>query len=225
MSIKDWPASERPREKLLQHGVKALTDAELLAILVRVGIRGLSAVDLSRLLLNKFGSLNAVFSAPQWDLCQQKGIGDSAFVQFQVVIEISRRLLKETITTQPCMSDSQIVTDYLRLKLGNLPHECLLLLYLDCQHKIINLEKIAVGSIAEQKISMRELVQAILKYHASAIILVHNHPSGSNHFSKEDIAFTNKIMSVLKPIDVEVLDHFLVTNNQVTSLRSTHILK
>ncbi len=218
MSIKHWPCMERPREKLLAQGAASLSNAELLAILLRTGTQGLSAVDLARDLLSRFGGLNAIFAAPQWELCEQKGIGNAAFLQLQVVSQLAQRQLKEQILQKAALGNSQLVSDYLRLHLSSLKHECLVLIYLNCQHQVIDMAEVASGGLQSQSVSMRLLAEAALKQQAAAIILVHNHPSGLLCFSDADITFTDHVRQALRPLDIDVLDHFLVAGNSILSM-------
>lgn len=218
MSIKMWPASEQPREKLLQQGAKALSDAELLAIVLRTGTVGHSAVDLARMLLMRFGCLSNVLHASLLDLGQQKGIGQAAYLQFQAILHLSERVLKEDIESGEFLHNSQAVADYLRLRMGHLSHECLLVIYLNSQHQVITMEELCSGGLSEQHVSPRLLVGEALKQQAAALVFVHNHPGGLPVFSKEDCVFTQKMDEILAPLDIVVLDHFLIAKDKMVSL-------
>ena len=202
MSIKQWPEGERPREKLLAHGAGALSDAELLAILLRVGTRGMSAVDLARYLLNEFGSLGKLMNADAKTLSAYKGMGLASFTQFAVVKEIGRRILGEDLQENITLSSPKVVADYLRLHLG---HE--------------KMRELARGTVAENTVYIREIVKLALDEYADSLIIAHNHPGGSATPSQSDIAFTGRLKQALALVDVSLLDHFIVTAKEVCSMR------
>lgn len=217
MSIKHWPEGERPREKLLERGAAALSDAELLAILLRVGTRGMSAVDLARHLLREFGSLGRLLSAPAQELSKHKGMGPASYTQFAVVREVGRRVLGEELQQAPVFGSPQAVADYLRLQLGQERVEVTLALLLNRQNQLINPVELARGTVAENTVYVREVVKLALENHASSIIIAHNHPGGSAEPSDEDIAFTHRLKAALDLVDVALLDHFVVTATQAVS--------
>jgi DNA repair protein RadC len=175
MAITDWPASERPREKLLEMGVETLSDAELLAIFLRVGVTGKSAVDLARDLLNKFGSLNGVFSASLSELTQVNGIGCSKYAQLQAIFEMSRRALNEQMQKKDILSSPQQVRDYLCLKLGGLTREVFVVLFLDAQNRIVTTEELFSGTLTQASVYPREVVKRALHHNAASVIFAHNH--------------------------------------------------
>lgn len=224
MSIKHWPEGERPREKLLERGAAALSDAELLAILLRVGTRGMSAVDLARYLLQEFGSLGRLLSAPAQELSKYKGMGLASYTQFAVVREVGRRVLGEELQQAPVFGSSQAVADYLRLQLGQERVEVTLALLLNRQNQLINSVELARGTVAENTVYVREVVKLALEHHANAIIIAHNHPGGSAEPSGEDIAFTGRLKAALNLVDVALLDHFVVTSTQAVSFAERRLL-
>ncbi len=217
MSIKHWPEGERPREKLLERGASALSDAELLAVLLRVGTQGMSAVDLSRSLLTSFGSLSAVMRASAKELGQHKGMGLAAYAQFATVLEIGRRVLSEELQQQPLLNSPQAVADYLRIRIGHEKVEVALALFLDTQNRLIICEEMARGTLSENTVYIREIAKAALQHHAAAVILAHNHPSGSLKPSEADFDFTARLQAALSLLDVRLLDHFIVTAHAAVS--------
>lgn len=219
MSIKEWPEGERPREKLLAQGAAALSNAELLAVLLRVGTQGMSAVDLARSLLNHFGSLSALMNAPLPELSAQKGMGMASFAQFAVVREIGKRLLAEELRRRHVLDSPEAVADYLRLHLGAEPVEVMLGLLLNQQHEIIAVEELSRGTVTENTVYIREIARLCLKHDAAALIVAHNHPAGSLNPSAADIAFTRRLEAGLALLQIRLLDHFIVTAQAAVSLR------
>ena len=217
MTIKDWPAAERPREKLLEQGAGALSDAELLAIFLRVGVVGKSAVDLARDLLSQFGSLNAIFSASESELSHVHGIGASKYVQLQAIFEMSRRALGEQLQEKNVFESPQQVHDFLVLKLGNLNKEVFLVLFLDAQHRLQAIEEMFSGSLMQTSVYPREVVKRAMHHNAAAVIFAHNHPSGVAKQSQADELITKQLKQALALVDVKVLDHFIVAGNQTMS--------
>lgn len=217
MAITDWPASERPREKLLEQGVSALSDAELLAIFLRVGVAGKSAVDLSRDLLTRFGSLNGIFAASLDDLTQVNGIGVSKYAQLQAIFEMSRRALNEQMQTKDVLSSPRQVRDYLCLKLGSLLREVFVVLFLDAQNRMIASEEMFSGTLTQTSVYPREVVKRALYYNAASVIFAHNHPSGIAQQSQADELLTAELKQALALVDVRVLDHFIVAGNNTLS--------
>lgn len=213
MAITDWPASERPREKLLELGVEALSDAELLAIFLRVGVTGKSAVDLARDLLTQFGSLNGIFAAQLSELTQVHGIGSSKFVQLQAIFEMSRRALNEQMQVKDILNSPKQVRDYLCLKLGNLTREVFLVLFLDAQNRVVTTEEMFTGTLMQTSVYPREVVKRALHHNAASVIFAHNHPSGIAQQSQADELITKQLKEALALVDVRVLDHFIVAGN------------
>lgn len=217
MAITDWPASERPREKLIELGVEALSDAELLAIFLRVGVSGKSAVDLARDLLVQFGSLNGVYAASEKQISSVHGMGVSKYAQLQAVFEMSRRALSEKIQEKDILSSPQQVRDYLRLTLANQRHEVFMVLFLDVQNRLIETEEMFRGSLTQTSVYPREVVKRALHYNAASVMFAHNHPSGVAKQSRADEMITNELKKALALVDVKMLDHFIVAGNQTLS--------
>lgn len=217
MPITDWPTQERPREKLLKRGASALSDAELLAIFLRTGTKGVTAVDLSRMLLKQFGSLNALLHASQKDFCQGLGLGPAKFVQLQAVVEMTRRHLRESLTEKNVLHSPSDTRHYLKSQLRHHQHEVFACLHLNNQHHVIEFEILSEGTIDNASVHPREVVKSVIKHNAAAIIFAHNHPSGIAEPSDADIAITKRLRKALNLIDVRVLDHFIIGDNEITS--------
>ncbi len=217
MAITDWPAAERPREKLIELGAEALSDAELLAIFLRVGVTGKSAVDLARDLLKKFGSLNGIFAATENELSQVHGIGSSKYVQLQAIFEMSQRALSEQLQARDVLNSPQAVRDYLVLKLGSLTKEVFLVLFLDTQNRLLATEEMFSGSLSSTSVYPREVVKRVLHHNAAAVIFAHNHPTGIAQQSSADELLTKQLKQALELVDVKVLDHFIVAGNNTLS--------
>lgn len=224
MSIADWSEGERPREKLLARGAAALSDAELLAIFLRTGVTGMSAVDLARELLVKYGSLNGLFAADQADFCEVKGMGAAKYAQLQAVLEMSRRALQEEIQRGDVLSSPRAVRDYLKLLLAGRGQEVFLVLFLDTQHRVIAFEELFHGTLSQTSVYPREVVKRALAHNAAAVILAHNHPSGVTEPSQADQLLTSALKQALALVDVTVLDHFVVAAGQTLSFAERGLL-
>jgi len=224
MAIRDWPAAERPREKLIEQGAGALSDAELLAIFLRVGVTGKSAVDLARDLLNEFGSLNGIFAASEKAIGQVHGMGTSKYVQLQAIFEMSRRALNEQMQEKDVLSSPQQVRDYLVLKLGSRLKEVFLVLFLDAQNRLIASEEMFSGTLTQTSVYPREVVKRALHFNAAAVIFAHNHPSGVTKQSQADEMITQELKKALALVDVRVLDHFIVAGNNTLSFVERDLL-
>ena len=216
MPITDWPAAERPREKLLARGAAALTDAELLAIFLRTGIKGRTAVDLARDLLGRFGSLRALLGAGREEFCSVRGLGQAKYVQLQAVLEIARRHLAEALSGRQALKDPAAVRRLLQARLRDREHETFAALFLDNQHRIIAFDELSQGTIDGASVYPREVIKAALKHGAAAVIFAHNHPSGVAEPSAADRTLTERLKSALAQVDIRVLDHFVV-GEQVVS--------
>ena len=210
MAITDWPENERPRERLLKHGAGALSDAELLAIFLRVGVKGASAVDLARTLLGHFGSLNRLFAAAAAEFTAIPGMGDAKYAQLQAVVELARRALREEIAAGDALTSPRAVRDWLRLTLAALPHEVFMVLLLDAQNRLIAAEELFRGTLTQTSVHPREVVKLALSHNAAGAILAHNHPSGVAEPSRADEALTQALKQALALVDVRLLDHFIV---------------
>ncbi|MBI4755563.1 MAG: DNA repair protein RadC [Betaproteobacteria bacterium] len=213
MPITDWPEDERPREKLLRHGAAVLSEAELLAIFLRVGMKGKSAVDLARELLGRFGSLTGLFSATAREFAQVPGMGDAKYAQLQAVLELARRTLREELAAGIALSSPQAVRDYLRLWLGRLPYEVFAVLLLDAQNRLVRADELFRGTLTQTSVYPREVVKLALHHNAAGVILAHNHPSGVAEPSRADEALTQALKQALALVDVRVLDHFIVAGS------------
>lgn len=210
MSIKEWPEDERPREKLLRQGPATLSDAELLAIFLRTGVNGLSAVDLSRQLLQQFGSLRALLGADQGAFCHAHGLGPAKYAQLQAVLEMGKRHLAEQLQRGDALTSPQLTRDYLQAQLRDRPREVFALLLLDNQHRVIQFVELFYGTLDSASVWPREIVQIALKHNAAAVILAHNHPSGVAEPSRADRQITDRILAALALIDIRVLDHLVI---------------
>lgn len=210
MAITDWPASERPRERLIEQGAHVLSDAELLAIFLRTGMNGKSAVDLARELLTRFGGLNDLFAATLDEFCAVPGMGPAKYAQMQAVMEMARRALDERVAREDVLGSPQAVRDYLRLKLQGREHEVFVAVFLDTQNRVIALEELFRGSLKETSVYPREVVKRALHHNAAGVILAHNHPSGVAEPSRADEALTRALKDALALVEVRVLDHFIV---------------
>ncbi|MDX3773486.1 DNA repair protein RadC [Chromatiaceae bacterium AAb-1] len=217
MSIKHWPDSERPREKLLKMGAAALSDAELLAIFLRTGVAGMDAVTLARYLLNQFGSLNHLMAAEQYDFCRGRGLGQAKYVQLKAVLELSRRHLQQQLEREAVFTEPQHVRNYLLQSLRHEKREVFMLLYLDNQHRLIKAEPLFSGTIDASPVYPRIVVQRALAHNAAAVILAHNHPSGVAEPSRADRAITERLNQAMALVDIKVLDHFVVGDTEVIS--------
>jgi len=224
LAITDWPEQERPREKLLQQGVTVLSDAELLAIFLRVGVVGKSAVDLARDLLSKFGSLNGIFSASLAEIGEVHGMGTSKFVQLQAIFEMSRRALSEEMQERDVLSSPKQVRDYLCLKLGALTREVFMVLFLDAQNRVLAQESMFEGTLTQTSVYPREVVKRALHHNAASVIFAHNHPSGIAQQSRADELLTTALKQALALVDVRVLDHFIVAGNNTLSFAERGLL-
>ncbi|MEK6707606.1 MAG: DNA repair protein RadC [Pseudomonadota bacterium] len=210
MAIPDWPESERPREKLLKNGAAYLSDAELLALFLRTGMVGKSAVDLARELLTRFGSLTGLFAANQTTFCQVPGMGPAKYAQLQAVLEMARRALEEELKSGDAMNSPKSVRDYLRLSLEGKKHEIFVGIFLDAQNRAIAAEELFNGTLTQTSVYPREVVKRALYHNAAAMIFAHNHPSGVAEPSQADEILTQSLKQALALVDVKVLDHFIV---------------
>jgi DNA repair protein RadC len=218
MAITDWPENERPREKLLLRGSAALSDAELLAIFLRTGCAGKSAVDLARDLLSTFGGLRQLLEASKKEFCLAHGLGPAKYVQLQAVLEMSRRHLSETLTRTSAFDSSHAVKQFLSSQLRHKSSEVFAVLFLDSQHRMLSFDELFHGTINAASVYPREVVKAALKYNAAAVILSHNHPSGIAEPSSSDCSITQQLSAALQLIDVRCLDHIIVGDGETISL-------
>jgi DNA repair protein RadC len=220
MPISDWPAAERPRERLLARGAAALSDAELLAIVLRTGVRGKSAVELGRELLARFRTLAGILSA---DLAGVKGLGPAKRAQFAAALELARRSVSQQIQAD-ALNSPGAVRDYLRLAISGREHEVFVCLWLDAQHRIIKSEELFRGTLTQTSVYPREVVKAGLRNNAAAVIFAHNHPSGAAQPSQADELLTRNLKDALALVEIKVLDHFVVAGNQAISFAERGLL-
>ncbi|VAW57317.1 UPF0758 family protein [hydrothermal vent metagenome] len=216
MSITDWPPETRPREKLLAQGSESLSDAELLAIFLRTGVRGKSAVDLSHDLLKTFSGLRQLLTAGQDEFCQQHGLGTAKYVQLQAVLEMSRRYLNASFNRGDSLTSPQQTRQFLTSKLREYPYEVFAVLFLDQRHRIIQFEELFRGTIDGASVYPREVVKKALQHNAAAVIFAHNHPSGVAEPSQSDERITLRLKEALSLVDIRVLDHFVVGDEVVS---------
>lgn len=224
MSIVDWPAGERPREKLMQRGATALSDAELLAIFLRTGVAGKSAVDLARELLDRFGDLTRLFAADEKSFCAVHGMGPAKYVQLQAVLEMARRALQEQMSGGDALNSPRAVREYLQLLLKGRQQEVFVALFLDAQHRVIATEELFQGTLTQTSVYPREVVKRALYHNAAAVIFAHNHPSGVAEPSQSDQLLTDALKQALQLVDVRVLDHFIVAGTEGCSFAEKGML-
>jgi len=222
MAITDWPLQERPRERLLALGPASLADAELLAILLRTGAKGKSAVDLARELLGRYGSVSALLEAGA--VGGATGLGAAKLAQLRAAVELARRALKEEISTRDALTSPRAVRDYLRLALAGREQEVFVVLLLDAQHRVIASEELFRGTLTQTSVYPREVVKCALKHNAAAAIFAHNHPSGVAEPSHADEILTRSLKSALALVDVQVLDHFIVAGTRTMSFAERGLL-
>ncbi len=224
MAIRDWPAGERPREKLLERGAEALTDAELLAIFLRTGVAGRSAVDLARDLLDGFGGLAPLLGAERARFCAAAGLGDAKYAQLKAVLEMSRRYLAENLRRGEALSCPADTFAYLRARLASYPYEVFACLFLDNRHRVMAYEELFRGTIDGASVHPREVVRRALGHNAAAVILAHNHPSGVAEPSQSDEHITRRLREALALIDVRVVDHVVVGDGACVSFAERGLL-
>jgi DNA repair protein RadC len=224
MAITDWPLDERPREKLLAKGPQSLSDAELVAIFLRTGVRGKTAVEVAREQLQRFGSLSALAGAANEAFCASPGLGPAKYAQLQAALEIARRTLREKLDAGAALSGPGAVRDYLRLMLHARPHEVFVVVFLDAQHRVVASEEMFRGTLTQTSVYPREVVKRALHFNAAAVILAHNHPSGVAEPSRADEALTVALKQALALVDVRVLDHFVVAGDGALSFAERGLL-
>ena len=223
MAISDWPLEERPRERLLAGGAAVLTDAELLAVLLRTGVAGKSAVQLARELLARFGSVAGLLGAGN-ALLEVKGLGTAKSAQLSAAVELARRSLRDDLKNGAALTSPGAVRDYLRLALGGREHEVFVCIWLDAQHRVLKLEEMFRGTLTQTSVYPREIVKAALGSNAAAVIFAHNHPSGAAQPSQADELLTANLKEALALIEVRVLDHFIVAGHQAISFAERGLL-
>ena len=224
MAITNWPETERPREKLLARGPDALSDAELLAIFLRTGVAGKSAVDVSRGLLVQFGGLRGLLTASREELCRARGIGTAKFAALQAVLEMARRHLGEKLARGVALTSTADTKEFLQAHLRDRPHEVFCCLFLDNHHRVLGFEELFRGTLNGTAVYPREIVKQALKHNAAAVILVHNHPAGVAEPSRADELLTARLKETLSLIEVRVLDHIVVGDGDFVSFSERGLL-
>ncbi len=217
MSIRHWPAAERPREKLLERGAAALSDAELLAIFLRTGARGKTAVDLARELLIQFGGLRGLLQADRKRFCAGAGLGPAKYAQMGAVLELARRFLGERVARGATLRSPMDTRDFLVSRLRDRAREVFCVLFLDTRHRILAFEELFAGTLDGASVHPREVVCRALAHNAGAAILVHNHPSGVAEPSRADETLTRRLVEALALVDVRVLDHLVVGDGEIVA--------
>ncbi|MCF7363466.1 hypothetical protein C1N32_13095 [Vibrio diazotrophicus] len=217
MKRKFLPSESMPREKLLSRGPQSLSDAELLAILLRTGTQGMNVLELADFLLREFGSLRSLFSSSKDHFCQHKGLGEAKYVQMQASLEITQRFLAETLKRGEALTSPQQTQLYLSSVLRDRQREAFYILFLDNQHRVIQDEILFEGTIDAASVYPREVVKRALHHNAAALILAHNHPSGVAEPSQSDRRITRRISDALALVDIRVLDHFVVGDGEIVS--------
>lgn len=224
MTIKSWPKTERPRERMLKYGVDSLSNAELLAIFLRTGTKGKSAIDLSMELLTKFETIDGLLNSTLNEFCEINGLGPAKYCQIMATLELVRRNFETKIEESDAFCNPDIVETYLLNQFRNLQNEKFACLYLNTKNRMIDFEFVFNGSINQAQVYPRVIVQNCLEKNAAAVIFAHNHPSGDLVASKSDILLTKTLKQTLKLIDVNVLDHFIVTKNKAQSMAQQGLL-
>jgi DNA repair protein RadC len=217
MGIKDWPEGEGPRDKLLQKGAATLSDAELLAVLLRNGLTGLNAVDLARSLISEFGGLRNLLCAPRNQVCRLPGVGPVKYAQLQAAAELARRVAQENLQRGQVLTNPDLTRDYLMRQLADRSYEVFAVLLLDSQHRVIQFVELFRGTIDSASVYPREVVSLVLEKKAAAVIVCHNHPSGIAEPSQADRRITERLKNALATIDVSLLDHMVVGDREIVS--------
>jgi DNA repair protein RadC len=222
MAIADWPVSERPRERLLTHGAGTLSDAELVAVLLRTGVKGKTAVDLARELIDRFQGIGGLLERVATE--NVKGLGSAKRAQFAAAVELARRSLTEQMKKRSALTSPGAVRDYLRLTLASKAHEVFVCIWLDAQHRVIDCAEVFRGTLTQTSVYPREIVKAALAANAAAVIFAHNHPSGAAQPSQADELLTRNLREALALVEVKVLDHFIVAGSQAISFAERGLL-
>lgn len=223
-TVKEWPVGERPREKLAEMGVTALSDAELLAILLGTGVRGKDVVTYSRDLMAEYEGIGGLLAAPASELLKQQGMGPARVMQLQVVMEISRRYLAWQLRRDDGFTQPAMVRDYLTAQLRHQQREVFVVLLLDSQHRLLKYVELFHGTINAAPVYPREIIKLVMQHNAAAVILAHNHPSGVAEPSQADQRVTERLKKALSMIDVDLLDHFVIGSGQPVSFAERGLL-
>lgn len=218
MGINHWPEDQRPRDRLIKHGAHALSDAELIAVFLRVGVKGKSAVELGRDMISHFGSLQGLFGANITEFSKIHGLGSAKYAQLQAVLELAKRAISEELQTQSSLSSPESVKQFLKLAIGSKQYESFNVLFLDVKNRLIKSEELFKGTLSHASVYPREIIKAALAHNAASVMLAHNHPSGSTEPSQADLTLTRTLKTALDLVDIRLLDHFIVANSQVYSM-------
>lgn len=224
MSIKDWPTEDRPREKLMKLGAQTLTEAELIAIFLRTGTRGRSALDVARDLLTRFGSLRELLTADRQSLCKAPGMGSARYATLAAVLELARRHFASLMLAGPVLANPQATRDFLHARLRDLPHEVFCVVYLDNRNRVLAFEELFRGTIDGATVHIREVVKRALAHNAAAVIISHNHPSGVAEPSQADELITRRLKAALDLVEIRLLDHLIVGDGRCESLAERGLL-
>ena len=224
MAIKDWPEGERPRERLVAHGAQALSDAELIAVILGTGTTGRSALDLAREALTRFGGLSGLLASGPEELGTIDGLGPAKSAQLQAVLELARRSLREEIRRDPALSSPDKVRDYLKMTLAHREHEVFMALFLDAQNRLLTADELFRGTLTQTSVYPREVVKRALAVNAASVIFAHNHPSGVAEPSRSDELLTASLRQALGLVDVRVLDHLIVAGSSTVSFAKRGLL-
>ncbi|MFT5113094.1 MAG: DNA repair protein RadC [Parasphingorhabdus sp.] len=224
MSIKDWPESERPREKFLKQGPQALSDAELICLFLRTGTSRNTAMDVARTLLKQFGGLRKLLSASAEELTRTHGVGTAKYVQLIAARELGARYLAEQLKERTSLESPQDASDYLTLRMRDLPHEVFAAVFLDNRHRVLHFEELFSGTINGASVHPREVVKRALSLNAAAMIVAHNHPSGISEPSQADISITGRLRDALALVEVRLLDHLIVGEGGCVSLSERGVI-
>jgi DNA repair protein RadC len=224
MAIKDWPEGERPRERLVAQGAQALSDAELIAVILGTGTTGRSALDLAREALTRFGGLSGLLASGPGELGAIDGLGPAKSAQLQAVLELARRSLREEIRRDPALSSPDKVRDYLKMTLARRPHEVFMALFLDAQNRLLTADELFRGTLTQTSVYPREVVKRALADNAASVIFAHNHPSGVAEPSRSGELLTASLKQALGLVDVRVLDHVIVAGSSSVSFAERGLL-
>lgn len=218
MAIPQLNNDHRPREKLLSKGVKVLSDAELLAIFLRTGVAGTSAIELAAELLEKFSGLSLLLNADVKQFCAIKGLGPAKYCQLHATLELTKRYLEEQLESEQVFNRPQQVENFLAVQMSGYQREVFSIMLLNSQHRLLGYHELFYGTIDSATIHPREVVRLALEKNAAAVIAAHNHPSGATKPSRADIASTKQLQSALELFDIRLLDHFIIGRGEVSSL-------
>jgi DNA repair protein RadC len=217
MRINDWAVERRPRERLISEGAHTLSNAELLAIFLRIGVPGKNAVELAHDTVEHFGSLHGLFGASLKDFSAIRGLGSAKFAQLQAVMELARRAIEEQLAAGQTLSSPQAVKQYLRIVFRQMDHEAFYVLFLDVKNRLIASREMFRGTLTHTSVYPREVVKEALARNAASVMLAHNHPSGTPDPSEADLLLTRTLKQALGLVEIRVLDHFVVAGHQIHS--------